>query len=239
MCIEENGWADYKKNDMTETILKAEKLGKTYDIGSRTIQVLNHVSLEIIRGEFVVVKGTSGSGKTTLLSLLSGLDSPSHGKIYLDGEDITHHSEDQLATIRNSCIGFVFQAFHLIPSLNALENVMFPAELQGDSDARDRAETLLKRVGLQTRHHNFPEQLSGGEKQRVALCRALINAPKIVFADEPTGNLDSQNSSEIIELFSELHRESGTTLVLATHSMELARKAERVMYLHDGILVDE
>ena len=221
---------------MTEIILKAEKLGKSYDLGSRFITILDNVSLEISRGEFVVVKGTSGSGKTTLLSLLSGLDHPSEGTIFLGGHNITHCTEDELSTIRNDDIGFVFQAFHLIPSLNALENVMFPAELKGDKEACAKAESLLERVGLRERFRNFPEQLSGGEKQRVALCRALINEPKIIFADEPTGNLDSQNSSEIIQLFSDLHQENETTLVLATHSMELAQKAERVMYLHDGKL---
>ncbi len=222
---------------MAEPILAADRLSKHYYLGGEKIAVLNEVSLAIDRGEFVVITGNSGSGKTTLLSLLSGLDLPSSGSIAIAGRDITGLSEDQLAPLRNSLTGFVFQAFHLIPSLNALENVMFPAELKKDKEARAKAERLLDRVGLLPRRHNFPEQLSGGEQQRVAICRALINGPEIVFADEPTGNLDSRNSDGIIRLLFNLHDDRRTTLVMATHSQSLAARADRVIRLHDGRIV--
>jgi len=222
---------------MTEVILEAKQLSKTYVIGDRQESVVEDISLQIAAGECVVITGSSGSGKTTLLSLLSGLDRPSSGRILLAGRDITDLGEDQLAPVRNEMTGFVFQAFHLVPSLNALENVMFPAELRRDKEAAEKAAILLKRVGLWERRQNFPQQLSGGEKQRVAICRALINAPKIVFADEPTGNLDSENSQAIIELLMELHREHRTTLLMATHSPEVARRADRTLSLHDGRLL--
>lgn len=222
---------------MREVILEARQLAKQYVIGDRQESVLEDISLQILAGECVVITGSSGSGKTTLLSLLSGLDRPSGGRILLAGRDITDLAEDQLAPVRNELTGFVFQAFHLVPSLNALENVMFPAELRGDGQAGEKAAKLLTRVGLWGRRGNFPQQLSGGEKQRVAICRALINNPKIVFADEPTGNLDSENSQAIIALLMELHREQNTTLLLATHSQEVARRADRTIRLHDGRLM--
>lgn len=215
-------------------ILYTQAITKTYTIGERDIVILDDISLAIDAGEFVVISGSSGSGKTTLLSILSGLDKPSNGTITLAGEEITLLDEDQLAEIRNSITGFVFQAFHLVPSLNAIENVMFPAELKGDADAKDKARKLLERVGLWPRRHNFPSQLSGGEKQRIALCRALINNPKIVFADEPTGNLDSKNSEEIVKLLLEMQQEFNTTLIMATHSPEIAAIAQRRIILHDG-----
>ncbi len=210
-----------------------------YAIGERRIAVVDQVSLQVEEGEFVVISGSSGSGKTTLLSLLAGLDSPTSGTIFLAGLDITSYDEDQLAEIRNRTTGFVFQAFHLVPSLNAIENVMFPAELARDDQAEEKARRLLERVGLWQRRHNFPEQLSGGEKQRVALCRALINTPRILFADEPTGNLDSKNSKEIVDLLLEMQREWNTTLVMATHSPEIAALAQRTLHLHDGRLLTE
>lgn len=215
-------------------ILQAQNLSKYYTIADRKIPVLASVSFNVEEGEFVVIGGSSGSGKTTLLSILSGLDMPSHGKVILDGHDITSMSEDKLAEIRNRTTGFVFQAFHLIPSLNALENVMFPAELCHDPAAGEKAAELLRRVGMWERRDNFPEQLSGGEKQRVALCRALINRPRIVFADEPTGNLDSKNSEEIVALLLEMQREWNTTLVMATHSGEIADLAQKRITLLDG-----
>lgn len=224
---------------MSEVILEAKQLCKKYRIGDRQESVLEDVSLQIAAGECAVITGSSGSGKTTLLSLLSGLDRPSSGRIVLAGRDITDLGEDQLAPVRNELTGFVFQAFHLVPSLNALENVMFPAELKGDVMAAEKAAQLLKKVGLWGRRQNFPQQLSGGEKQRVAICRALINDPKIVFADEPTGNLDSENSQAIIELLMELHRQHNTTLLLATHSQEVARRADRNIRLRDGRLLVE
>jgi putative ABC transport system ATP-binding protein len=224
---------------MTDNILEAHKLTKTYPVGEQLIPILDAVSLNIAAGEFVVVAGSSGSGKTTLLTLLSGLDRPTSGRVLMAGQDITDLREDGLARLRNEMIGFVFQAFHLVPSLNALENVMFPAELKKDPRAAEKAGELLQRVGLWERRQNFPEQLSGGEKQRVAICRALINGPRILFADEPTGNLDSKNSSAIIDLLAELHREHGTTLVLATHSADIADRAERIIRLADGRLQSE
>ncbi len=217
-------------------ILETKGLTKTYQVGERELVILDDISLTIEKGEFLVVSGSSGSGKTTLLSILSGLDQPSSGSVVLNGQDITGYSEDQLAEIRNLTTGFVFQAFHLVPSLNAMENVMFPAELCGDDHAAEKAEKLLKRVGLWQRRHNFVQQLSGGEKQRVALCRALINNPQILFADEPTGNLDSKNSNEIVKLLMEMHQERQTTLIMATHSSEIAVLAQRVIKLHDGRL---
>lgn len=221
------------------TILEALDLGKTYPVGDRTIPILSSVSFSIGNGDFVVIVGNSGSGKTTLLTLLSGLDRPTTGRVIMNGQDITDLEEDDLARLRNEEIGFVFQSFHLVPSLNALENVMFPAELKKDPQACDKAERLLKRVDLWERRTHFPEQLSGGEKQRIAICRALINSPKIVFADEPTGNLDSKNSAAIIDLLTELHEEHGTTLVLATHSTAIADRAQRVIRLDDGRLANQ
>ena len=219
-------------------IIEAHELTKTYTIDARPIRVLDQVSLSITHGEFVVIEGSSGSGKSTLLSLLSGLDNPTSGRLCVDGVDITHKTEDELAPMRNRTIGFVFQSFHLAPSLSALENVMFPAELARDPQAHEKAEALLHRVGLQARMNNFPNQLSGGEKQRVAICRALVNNPKIVFADEPTGNLDTKNGQAILDLLLDLHKERQTTLVLVTHSPEISALAERVITLQDGHIVE-
>ena len=222
-----------------EAVLETRDLSKYYSIGERRIKVLESVSLKINEGEFVVISGSSGSGKTTLLSLLSGLDRPSSGSIFLDGRDMTDLTEDQLAPVRNNLTGFVFQAFHLIPSLNSLENIMFPAKLRGERQAKKKAEELLERVGLSQRENSFPEQLSGGEKQRIAICRALINEPKIVFADEPTGNLDSENSDGIIELLKSIHEDQKTTFVMATHNKGIADRANRIFHLHDGQLTLE
>lgn len=216
------------------TVLEACNLTKTYRIDSREIRVLDDVSLSVRAGEFLVIAGASGSGKSTLLSLLSGIDRPTTGRIRIGTTDITDLGEDDLAPLRNRQMGFVFQAFHLVPSLSALENVMFPAELKGDRQAEGRARALLERVGLTERVNSLPHQLSGGEKQRVALCRALINQPQIVFADEPTGNLDSRNSQAILELLQTLQQEQRTTLVLATHSAAIARVADRCITLQDG-----
>jgi putative ABC transport system ATP-binding protein len=224
---------------MGDVILEAGGLTKAYVIGDRHVRVLDSVSLSVATGEFLVIEGSSGSGKTTLLSLLSGLDKPSSGRVLMAGMDITGLSEDRLAPVRNGLIGFVFQAFHLVPSLNAIENIMFPAELRRDPEALIKATDLLRRVNLWERRGNFPHQLSGGEKQRVAICRALINQPRIIFADEPTGNLDSENGREILALLMELHRERQATLILATHSKEIAAKAERIILLRDGRLEGE
>ena len=218
-------------------IVEARRVTKNYTIADREISVLDDVSLAVSENEFLVVEGSSGSGKTTLLSLLSGLDKPTSGRVYLEGDDITDTSEDDLAQLRKNMIGFVFQSFHLVPSLTALENVMFPAELKRDSAAREKAQSLLRRVGLQQRGDNFPHQLSGGEMQRVAMCRALINNPKIIFADEPTGNLDSENGSAILELLLEFRKERRTTLVLVTHSLDIAKMADRIIVLQDGRII--
>lgn len=219
---------------MSSNGLEAIQLSKSYNVDSRRITVLNNVSLTVRVGGFVVIEGKSGSGKSTLLSLLSGLDKPDSGTINLAGTDITNLSEDALAPFRNKTIGYVFQSFHLVPSLTAFENITFPAELNRDPQAVEKAKELLHRVDLSQRMNNFPHQLSGGEKQRIAICRALINRPQIVFADEPTGNLDSANGQIIMQLLLELRQEFKTTLVLATHSREISSQADHVFNLVDG-----
>jgi len=219
---------------MAAKSLEAIHLTKTYTIDSRKITVLDDINLSADSGQFLVIEGKSGSGKSTLLSLLSGLDYPDSGTIKLAGTDITDLSEDELAPFRNRTIGYVFQSFHLVPSLTALENIMFPAELNRNGQAMEEAKLLLERVGLGGRMHNFPQQLSGGEKQRTAICRALINRPRIIFADEPTGNLDSANGDIILNLLLELRKELQTTLVLATHSREISSHADQVVRLADG-----
>ncbi len=217
-------------------LLEAQHITKTYTVDHRAITVLENVSLSAEKSEFIVIAGSSGSGKTTLLTLLSGLDHPTSGRIFIDGQEITEASEEELAPLRNRAIGFVFQSFHLIPSMTAKENIMFPAELRGDPDADIRAGQLLARVGLSARAGNLPSQLSGGEKQRIALCRALINRPKLLFADEPTGNLDSENGKTVLAQLIDLKNEHGATLVLVTHNLEIARAADRVLTLKDGHL---
>jgi putative ABC transport system ATP-binding protein len=218
-------------------ILEARNVSKSYSIDGRPITVLDDVSLAVAAGEFLVVRGASGSGKSTLLTILSGLDRPDLGRILMEEKDITELSEDDLAPLRNRSFGFVFQAFHLVPSLSVLENVMFPAELYGDHHAEAKAQALLDRVGLSQRASSMPHQLSGGEKQRCAICRALINEPRLVFADEPTGNLDSANGDAVLKLLLELRRERRTTLLLVTHSVEIASLADRVVTLRDGRIV--
>jgi len=220
-----------------KTLLEARDLVRAYRVGERLLAVIDRVSLDVGRGEFLVITGPSGSGKTTLITLLSGLDRPDAGTVTLDGRELTALSEEQLAPVRNAAIGFVFQSYHLIPSLSALENVMFPAELRGDAQARAKAEALLAKAGVAGRAANFPRQLSGGEKQRVAICRALVNEPAVVFADEPTGNLDSASGGAVMELMLGLQRERGTALVMVTHSAEIAAQADRVVTLVDGRIV--
>lgn len=218
-------------------ILEAKHLCKEYNLDQRRLTVLDDISLSIAAGEFVVISGSSGSGKTTLLTLLSGLDQPTSGMVSLDGQEITGASEDELAPLRNRMIGFVFQSFHLVPSMTAKENIMFPAEIMGSADAESRAMQLLARVGLADRADNMPSQLSGGEKQRVSLCRAMINYPKLLFADEPTGNLDSENGAMVLSQLIELKSEQGATLILVTHNPEIAQAADRVLRLRDGRLL--
>jgi len=219
---------------MERAILEAKNLSKTYVTDHRELKVLQGISLSVATDEFVAVQGSSGSGKTTLLTLLSGLDHPSSGEVTIGGKPITGVSEDALAPLRNAWMGFVFQSFHLVPSMTALENVMFPAEIRGDSDARERARVLLSHVGLSDREDNLPSQLSGGEKQRVAICRAMINDPKILFADEPTGNLDSRNGHIILEQLLDLKSRCGSTLIMVTHNPEIAQASDRVFHLADG-----
>ena len=217
-------------------ILKTRKLTKVYNSGAEPVTVLDGVSLSVDKGEFVVITGDSGSGKTTLLSLLSGLDDPSGGKVFINGADITVMSENELALLRNRTFGFVFQSFHLIPSLTALENVMFPAELAQDPKARSKALDLLTQLGVAHCRGRFPYQLSGGEKQRVAIGRALINEPDILFADEPTGNLDTQNSRGIVALLESAYRSRAMTLVMVTHNEAIAERADRRFILKEGRL---
>lgn len=217
-------------------ILEARNIVKTYTIDHRELKVLDDVSMKLESGEFMVITGSSGSGKTTLLTLLSGLDQPSSGQVILDNRDITQASEDELAPMRNHMIGFVFQSFHLVPSMTALENIMFPAELKGELHAGSHARQLLDRVGMSDRADNLPSQLSGGEKQRVALCRAMINQPKLLFADEPTGNLDSENGMSILRQLIDLKNEHGATLILVTHNPAISEAADRVVTLKDGRL---
>ncbi|MEW6426477.1 MAG: ABC transporter ATP-binding protein [Thermodesulfobacteriota bacterium] len=221
-------------------LLEARALTRSYPVDGRELTILDRVDLLVHPAEFVVVAGQSGSGKTTLLTLLSGLDRPSSGQVFFDGVDITDFDEDRLAPLRNRSFGFVFQAFHLVPSLTAMENVVFPAELAGERDAGRRGELLLRAVGLWERRDHFPSQLSGGEKQRAAICRALINRPRVVFADEPTGNLDSINGGAVLELLLTLRAEQGSALVLVTHNEEIAARADRIVTLRDGrIVADE
>jgi len=220
-------------------MLIARGLTKEYQSGDRTIAVLRDVSFEVPQGQFVAIVGPSGSGKTTLLGLLAGLDAPSRGNVTIDGGDFSALGEDARAQVRGEKVGFVFQSFQLIPTLTALENVQVPLELRGEPGATARARELLDRVGLGGRTHHFPNQLSGGEQQRVALARAFVNRPSILFADEPTGNLDSDNGTRIVELIESLNRESGSTVVLVTHDLDLAQRAQRVIRLSDGALVSD
>jgi putative ABC transport system ATP-binding protein len=187
----------------------------------------------------VAILGPSGSGKTTLLGLLAGLDTPSAGSVTLDGTDLTRLTEDERALLRGEKVGFIFQTFQLIPTLTAIENVQVPLELRGRGDAAERARTLLVRTGLADRMDHFPAQLSGGEQQRVAIARAFSNSPRILFADEPTGNLDGETGARIVELLEELNRESGSTIILVTHDITLARRASRMIHLKDGVVVDD
>ena len=220
---------------MSETsVLRVEHLTKTYRSGDRTLTVLRDVSLSVHEGSRCAIVWPSGSGKTTLLGLCAGLDRPTSGSVALNGVALNDLNEDELAQIRNQYVGFVFQTFQLIPTLTALENVMVPIELRGESGVRRQAIELLNQVGLGERLDHYPAQLSGGEQQRVSLARAFINQPKILFADEPTGNLDGETAEKISDLLFELNEAAGTTLVLVTHNLELAQRTQRIISLKDG-----
>lgn len=219
-------------------ILRCESLTQTYLSGGRPLTVLNNITFGVEPGAFLAVIGPSGSGKSTLLGLLAGLDQPASGEVYLDGERLSALGEDARARLRAEKVGFVFQSFHLLPTLTAQENVQVPLELRGEPSL-SRAEELLHHVGLGDRMHHYPAQLSGGEQQRVALARAFSIRPRILFADEPTGNLDARTGGTIIELIQELNRESGTTLVLVTHDADLAALATRTIRLGDGAIVHD
>lgn len=220
-------------------MLKVERVTKTYDAAHGPLTVLKEVSFELGRGETLAVVGPSGSGKTTLLGLCAGLDRASEGEVTLAGERLGALDEDERARVRNRSVGFVFQNFQLVPTLTALENVLVPVELRGAGGAAAEADAqaLLGRVGLAERSDHYPVQLSGGEQQRVALARAFINRPKILFCDEPTGNLDGETAAAMVELIFELNRETGTTLVLVTHDLDLARRCHRHLRLKSGSVV--
>jgi putative ABC transport system ATP-binding protein len=220
------------------SILQCESLTRAYPSGGREITVLRDITFELGAGGILAITGPSGSGKSTLLGLLAGLDRPTRGRVVLDGHDLGALTEDERAQLRAAMVGFVFQSFHLIPTLTARENVQVPLELRGE-DGRARADELLQRVGLGDRGHHYPAQLSGGEQQRVALARAFANRPKLLFADEPTGNLDAANGQNVVALLGELNRELGTTVVLVTHEPDLAARAHRVLRLRDGALAED
>ena len=220
------------------SLLSCASLTKTYASGGRELTVLSNITFEVEPGDFLAILGPSGSGKSTLLGLLAGLDRPTSGSVHLDGVALGGLSEDERARLRGEKVGFVFQSFHLIPTLTALENIQVPLELRGQM-ARGRAEELLARVGLEKRAHHYPAQLSGGEQQRVALARAFSHGPRVVFADEPTGNLDAATGATVIGLLAEMNRTLATTLVLVTHDPELAARARRVVRLADGVVVSD
>ena len=224
-------------NDVEHPIVRTHALTKQVDTGDQQLTILQNIDLTIHMGEAVAIIGASGSGKSTLLGLLAGLDLPTSGKVHLDDIDIFALDEDQRAALRGKILGFVFQSFQLLPALTALENVMLPLELMSVGNAEATARRLLDRVGLALRLHHHPKQLSGGQQQRVAIARAFATAPKLLLADEPTGNLDSATGIQIIELMFELNREHGTTLVLVTHDEALSKRCSRQLRMADGKLM--
>jgi len=221
------------------TILNIHNVSKTYQSGGRTLSVLEDINISVAAGDTLSIVGPSGSGKTTLLGLSAGLDRSTIGTVELNGIKLDNLSEDQRAAVRNKHVGFIFQNFQLLPTLTALENVMVPMELRGEKGAKARAVDLLQKVGLGDRGHHYPAQLSGGEQQRVSLARAFSNKPQILFADEPTGNLDAETSEKIIELIFNLNKEAGTTLILVTHDHELANKTGRIIKLKGGKIISD
>ncbi|MBL9206769.1 MAG: ABC transporter ATP-binding protein [Opitutaceae bacterium] len=222
-----------------QSMLKVQRLTKTYASAGGALTVLKEVSFDLERGASLAIVGPSGSGKTTLLGLCAGLDRPTAGSVVLAGEAIGDMDEDDRARVRNDHVGFVFQNFQLIPTLTALENVLVPLELRGEAGREAEAQALLARVGLGERSDHYPIQLSGGEQQRVALARAFINSPKILFCDEPTGNLDGDTAHAMTDLIFEVNRERGATLVLVTHDLDLARKCQRIIRLRSGAVISD
>ena len=220
-------------------MIEISELTKTLYGGGHKVEILKSIGLTIPSGQFIAITGHSGSGKTTLLSLIAGLDNPSRGTIKIDGQDITKLNEDELALLRGKRFGFIFQNFHLIPTLTALENVVLSAELNNTPGATKKSEDLLGIVGLGDRQHHYPAQLSGGEQQRLSLARAFVNEPNIILADEPTGNLDSKNSNRIIELIRELHRVKQSTIILVTHEPQVAKQSQRILTLEDGKIIKD
>jgi putative ABC transport system ATP-binding protein len=224
---------------MSTYILEADHLTKIYRSGDKSLTVLDHVSFNVSEGHSIAIIGPSGSGKTTLLGLCAGLDTPTSGTVSIKGYKLNVMSEDDRAYIRNQYIGFVFQNFQLLSTLTALENVMVPMELRGERNIKAKAKELLGRVGLGDRYDHYPSQLSGGEQQRVAIARAFITDPKILFADEPTGNLDEENAHHVTDLLFNMNKEQGTTLVLVTHNLELAMKTQRILKMRGGKIAEE
>lgn len=222
-----------------DIILNIQNLSKTYQSGGRTLTVLDDISFAIEAGSTMSIVGPSGSGKTTLLGLCAGLDRSTSGIVELNHIRLDNLNEDQRAQVRNQYVGFIFQNFQLLPTLTALENVMVPLELRGEKNIRPRALELLDKVGLADRGHHYPTQLSGGEQQRVSLARAFSNSPKILFADEPTGNLDAETSEKVVKIIFDLNKEAGTTLVLVTHDLEMASKTQRIIRIKGGSLVSD
>jgi len=220
-----------------QSVLRAEEVGKQVSSPEGPLTILSSINLSIVAGESVAVVGASGAGKSTLLALLAGLDEPSSGRIWLHGAELTQLDEDGRAALRARHVGFVFQSFHLVPSLTALENVMLPLELAGRKDARGVALGVLEQVGLAARKGHYPNQLSGGEQQRVAIARAFVTRPAVLFADEPTGNLDTATGERVIELLFELNSAAGTTLVLVTHDKSIAARCQRIIHLDAGRIV--
>jgi putative ABC transport system ATP-binding protein len=221
----------------SNSVLATRNLSKQVSSPEGTLTILDEVTLSVRAGESVAIVGTSGAGKSTLLALLAGLDEPSTGQVWLNGEELSALDEDGRAAARGRHVGFVFQSFHLVPSLTALENVMLPLELAGRRDARAAARDVLDKVGLGSRLGHYPKQLSGGEQQRVAIARAFVTRPSVLFADEPTGNLDTATGERVVQLLFDLNRASGTTLVLVTHDRELAARCDRVVQLEAGRMV--
>ncbi|CBA63492.1 ABC transporter, ATP-binding protein [Clostridioides difficile R20291] len=219
--------------------VEAKNIIKEYKIGNTTTRVLKEVSLQVMKGEFVSIMGQSGSGKSTLLYILGGLDTPTSGKVYMNGADISHFNDEKMSIIRRRNIGFVFQFYNLIPNLNVEENIMLPLLLDGKNlkDYKNQLDEILDIVGLTDRRKHTPRELSGGQQQRVAIARALVGKPEILFADEPTGNLDSKTGIEIIDLLNKINRDNGQTIIMVTHSPEAAKSSSRTITVSDGLIV--